>query len=192
MIAGVLLCSAALWTLDADARVVPLADVSGQARVGGRPGKDVVVWIEGPATPGRNRPSAPVLDQRNLEFAPRVLAVRVGTRVEMPNNDGVFHNVFSFKDAKRFDLGLYPVGTTRTVVFDQPGLSRIFCNIHPNMAAYVMVLDAAHFAVSDSLGRFTISGVPAGPATWHAWRPGADELRGPLTVGQGELEIAWP
>ena len=63
--------------------------------------------------------------------------MRVGTTVDFPNNDRVFHNVFSFRDGKRFDLGMYPIGTLRRVTFDKPGLSRLFCNIHPNMAAYV-------------------------------------------------------
>ena len=137
-------------------------DVHGIARVGGKPQRDVVVWLEGvpaPASPSRARV---VLDQRNLAFLPHVLAVRVGTRVEMPNNDRVFHNVFSFKNGKRFDLGLYPVGTTKVVEFDRPGISRIFCNIHPTMAAYVMAVDASHFAVSGADGRFNIAEVPAG------------------------------
>ena len=93
--------------------------------------------------------------------APHVLAVRVGTVVEFPNNDRVFHNVFSFHDGKQFDLGLYPVGTMRRVTFDHPGLSRIFCNIHPNMGAHVMVVDTPYFTVSDDDGRFTIAGDPA-------------------------------
>jgi plastocyanin len=185
--------AARAWTLDAGAGQAPsLADVTGAVSVEGRARRDAVVWIQGPAAP-ETAPAAVVLDQRNLAFAPRMLVVRVGTRVEMPNNDRVFHNVFSFKDGKRFDLGLYPVGTTKVVHFDTPGLSRIFCNIHPNMAAYVLAVDAAYFAVTDERGRFTIRGVPAGPATYHAWRPGAEPLSGRFVVGASRgLEIAWP
>lgn len=86
----------------------------GLVRVNGRPQKDVVVWLDDatPAVPVR-RPV--VLDQRNLTFSPHVLAVRAGTSVSMPNSDKVFHNVFSFRDGKRFDLGLYPVGQSRVV-----------------------------------------------------------------------------
>jgi len=167
-------------------------EVSGVVRVGGRSQKDVVVWLEGvTATP----PPAQdvVLDQRNLQFLPHVLAVRAGTRVRMPNSDRVFHNVFSFHDGKRFDLGLYPVGTTKAVTFDRPGLSRIFCNIHPNMAAYVLAVDSAHVTVSDRDGRFAIAGVPPGTYTWHAWRPGNHTATGTMTVERGRpVEIGWP
>ena len=167
-------------------------EVSGTVRVAGRPQKDVVVWLEGvTAAPPPAR--TVVLDQRNLQFIPHVLAVRAGTRVEMPNSDRVFHNVFSFHDGKKFDLGLYPVGTTREVTFDQPGLSRIFCNIHPNMAAYVLAVDSAHVAVSDRDGRFAIAGVPPGTYTWHAWRPGSQTATGTMAVERGRpVEIAWP
>ena len=123
-----------------------------------------------------------MLDQRNLTFSPHVLAVRVGTTVEFPNRDRVFHNVFSFHDGKRFDLGMYPVGTVRHVTFGKPGLSRIFCNIHPNMAAYVMAVDSGYFAVSDASGRFVIAAVPPGTYTYHAWRPGGATLTGSAIV----------
>jgi plastocyanin len=134
-----------------------------------------------------------VIDQRNLAFAPHVLAVRVGTSVDFPNNDRVFHNVFSFKDGKKFDLGMYPSGVkAKPVVFDKPGLSRIFCNIHPNMAAYVMAVDTPYYAQSDERGAFTLSGVPPGTYTYHAWRPGGDTLTGAVTVGANKtLEIVW-
>jgi plastocyanin len=171
----------------------PAADeVHGVARVAGRPQKGVVVWLD--EVPGP--PSAPrqvVLDQRNLTFLPHVLAVPVGTRVEMPNNDRVFHNVFSFKDGKRFDLGLYPVGTSKIVEFDKPGLSRIFCNIHPTMAAYVMAVPSTHLAVSDEEGHFVLSRVPAGRYPYHAWRPGGETLSGAMVVASGQpVEVGWP
>ncbi len=105
-----------------------------------------------PAAPRRGTPREVVLDQRNLSFTPHVLAVQVGTTVKFPNDDRVFHNVFSFHDGHKFDLGLYPVGAVKQVPFDRPGLSRIFCNIHPKMAAYVMVVDTPYFAVSDQAG----------------------------------------
>ena len=111
----------------------------------------------------------------------------------MPNNDRVFHNVFSFKDGKRFDLGLYPVGTTRVVQFDQPGLSRIFCNIHPTMAAYVLAVDGSRVAVSDGDGRFSMRSVPPGTYEYHLWRPGAEPVRGSVSVAAGRpIEVNWP
>ena len=164
----------------------------GVVRVKGRSQKDVVVWLEGsaPAPPsGRRRI---VLDQRNLQFSPRVLAVSVGTKVEMPNSDRVFHNVFSFHDGKRFDLGLYPVGTAKVVTFDKPGLSRIFCNIHPTMAAYILAVDSGYVAVSDARGQFAMTRVPHGSYTYHAWRPGDETTTGTVTVQAGtRLEIEW-
>ena len=168
------------------------ASLEGVVRVGGQPGKDVVIWlmdVPGP-TPSQGKV---VLDQRKLTFTPQILAVRVGTAVEMPNNDRVFHNVFSFKDGKKFDLGLYPSGTSKLVTFDRPGVSRIFCNIHPNMAAYVLAVDSPYFSVSDSQGRFTIASVPPGSYTYHAWRAGAPDLTGPVVIETGKpLEIVWP
>ena len=167
-------------------------DLSGVVLVNGRPQKDVVVWLVG----GDALPPAPkkiVLDQRQLQFKPHVLAVRTGTQVEMPNSDRVFHNVFSFHDGKRFDLGLYPVGTSRTVTFDRPGLSRIFCNIHPNMAAYVMAVDSEFFAVTDPSGQFLIAAVPPGTYVYHAWHPGGATLTGSASVdGDTPLEVLWP
>lgn len=116
-------------------------DVRGRVRANGRPQPNAVVWLEAPNAPASPPAAKVVLDQRNLNFYPPVLAVRVVTTVVFPNNDRVFHNVFSFRDGKRFDLGMYPVGTVRRVTFDKPGLSRLFCNIHPTMAAYVMAVD---------------------------------------------------
>jgi plastocyanin len=167
-------------------------DLTGQAWAGAKPVADVVVWIDVPGAPPPSHPPAAVLEQRDEQFTPRVLAVQVGTRVEFPNDDRVFHNVFSFHDGKRFDLGLYPVGTVKYVPFDRPGLSRIFCNIHPQMAAYVMAVDTPFFAVTDASGRFAIRGLPSGSHPFHAWRPGGPTLDGMTTDGVGELEVRWP
>lgn len=166
-------------------------DLSGIARVAGGPTEHAVVWLE--ASGSSVAPQTVVLDQRNLAFAPFVLAVRIGTTVEFPNNDRVFHNVFSFRDGKRFDLGMYPTGSVKRIVFDKPGLARLFCNIHPNMAAYIMAVDSPYFAVSNEKGAYTIAGVPPGTYTYHAWRPGGQPLTGSITVeGITPLEIRWP
>lgn len=168
-------------------------ELQGTVRVGDRPTARAAVWLSGPRTPAPAPGGTVVLDQRNLSFNPHVLIVRVGTTVELPNNDRVLHNVFSFRDGKRFDLGLYPVGTVRRVTFDHVGLSRIFCNIHPNMAAYVLVVDTPYFGLSGEDGRFSIPSVPAGTYAYHAWRPGADELTGPASVDErAALDIRWP
>lgn len=171
------------------------AELSGEAQATGRPAQYAVIWLDAPTAPPLVVQAArTVLDQRNLAFSPHVLVVRVGTAVDFPNSDHVFHNVFSFRDGKKFDLGMYPAGVkAKPVVFDKPGLSRIFCNIHPNMAAYVMAVDTPYYAVSDDRGAFLISAVPPGTYTYHAWRPGSETLSGSVTVGGGQpLEIRWP
>ena len=169
------------------------SEVRGSATTGAKPAPDTVVWLDAPDAPAAATPPRAVLDQRNLTFTPRVLVVRTGTLVEFPNNDRVFHNVFSFRDGRRFDLGLYPVGSMKRVLFDRPGLSRVFCNIHPNMAAYVMTVDTPYFARVGDSGAFTIGGVPPGSYTYHAWRPGAaTELTGTWSSASGPLTIAWP
>ena len=164
----------------------------GRAYVGEQPVAEAVVWLDAPEdSPAVPRPQA-VLDQRNLSFFPHVLAVQLGTRVEFPNHDRVFHNVFSDHDGTKFDLGLYPVGMVKHVPFDRPGLSRVFCNIHPQMSAYVLVVDTPYFGVSDEQGRFEVSRVPPGPYRYHAWRPGSDVLDGSLIVSATSvLEVRW-
>lgn len=170
------------------------ADLVGTAQTSGKPTQYAIIWLDAPNAPPLVQTSPVVLDQRNLAFSPQVLAVRVGTAVDFPNHDRVFHNVFSFHDGKRFDLGMYPAGVrAKLVVFDKPALSRIFCNIHPNMAAYVMAVDTPYYAVSDERGMFTISAVPPGTYMYHAWRSGGETLTGSVTVGPARpLEIRWP
>lgn len=166
-------------------------ELTGTVQVSGRPAQHAVIWLAASGAPAAPPPRV-VLDQRNIAFVPHVLAVRVGTTVEFPNNDKVFHNVFSFRDGKKFDLGMYPKGAIKRIVFDQPGLARLFCNIHPNMAAYVMAVDSPYFAVSDENGTFTISSVPPGTYTYHAWRAGGQPLTGSVRVdGNSPLEIRW-
>lgn len=169
------------------------AELLGTVWVGGHGEANAVVWVDAPDAPVLPISRKVVLDQRDLKFSPHVLAVRVGTIVEFPNSDRVFHNVFSFRDGKRFDLGLYPVGAVRNVTFDRPGLSRIFCNIHPNMAAYVLAVDSSYFGVSDAVGRFRLPRLPPGRYVYHAWRPGAPTLTGSVELdGETQFEVRWP
>ena len=183
---------AALVSIANTAPAATAIGLHGTTRFGDRAEPNAVVWLDATAAPTRAQATKVVLDQRNLDFSPSVLAVRVGTVVQFPNRDRVFHNVFSFHDGKRFDLGLYPVGTQRYVTFDHPGLSRIFCNIHPNMAAYVMAVATPYFSVSDENGRFTIAAVPPATYTYHAWRPGRRNLTGSVIVEPGtSLDLQW-
>ncbi|MBI3921125.1 MAG: methylamine utilization protein [Armatimonadetes bacterium] len=135
---------------------------------GGAGVKDAVVFLAGPKG-GAPLKKHPVLDQRNQSFAPHVMAVLVGTTVQFPNHDTVFHNVFSFREGKKFDLGMYPVGARKSVVFDRPGLVRIFCNIHSNMSAFIFVSDNPYFDVSGKDGSFTIKDAPEGDFTLQVW-----------------------
>ncbi len=184
MLLGLVACAPKAFAAD--------TDLHGHTLVGTKPSPNAVVWVEASGAP-RTRSARVVVDQRDLNFYPHVLAVRAGTVVDFPNNDRVFHNVFSFRDGRVFDLGMYPVGTVKKVTFEKPGLSRIFCNIHPNMSCYVMAVDSAFYAVSDKKGDFVINGVPDGTHKYHAWRPGGSVLNGTVTVRPGEpLEVRWP
>ncbi len=131
-----------------------------------------VVWLVPAGSSPDTTPVAPMhatLAQHNKAFEPHLLVVTRGSSVEFPNKDPWFHNVFSLFNGKRFDLGLYEAGTSRTVHFDREGVSFIFCNIHPEMSAVVVVLGSSYFAVANKQGDFVISGVPAGRYMLHAW-----------------------
>ena len=135
----------------------------------GHPLKDAskaVIWL----TPVGTRADPPVQDpahipqlvQHNKSFEPSLVVVPVGGKVEFPNHDPFFHNVFSMFEGKRFDLGLYESGTTRFVQFDKPGVSFIFCNIHAQMSAVIIALATPYYAISDARGEITIPEVPPG------------------------------
>jgi len=143
----------------------------------GKPAADsggVVVWLE-PADEGAERArveplrTRPRMVQKDKQFEPHLLVVPVGAVVDFPNLDPYFHNVFSLFDGKRFDLGLYEAGSSRSVTFSKPGVSRVFCNIHPEMSAVVVAVDTPYYAVSSRTGAFTISGVPPGRYVATAW-----------------------
>jgi plastocyanin len=133
---------------------------------------NLVVWL----TPLGNTPAVsppqqssqiPQLVQKNKSFQPSLLVIPAGGKVEFPNHDPFFHNVFSLFDGKRFDLGLYESGTTRFVQFDKPGISFIFCNIHPEMSAVVIALDTPYYAISDRHGDISIGNVVPGRYQMH-------------------------
>jgi plastocyanin len=133
----------------------------------------ILVWLkpidnhDSPIAEGP-RPQAS-LTQKNKNFEPHLLVIQVGTVVDFPNRDPFFHNVFSLYDGKRFDLGLYEAGTTRHVRFDRPGVCYIFCNIHPEMSAVVVVLDTPYYGIATPSGAVTIANVPPGRYQMHVW-----------------------
>jgi plastocyanin len=123
----------------------------------------VVVWLD-PVT-GTWPAPAPrkaQMAQQGKRFIPHVLAITVGSLVDFPNYDPIFHNAFSNYDGQIFDVGLYPPGTTQTVPFRKEGIVRIFCNIHPTMSAVIVVLKSPYYAVSTRNGEFSIVNVPPG------------------------------
>ena len=128
-------------------------------------------------------PSAPLgLVQKNKSFEPHILVVPAGSMVEFPNRDPFFHNVFSLFEGKRFDLGLYEAGTSRMVRFDRPGISYIFCNIHPEMSAVVITLTTPLYAITNGGGKLSLAGVPYGRYMLHVWSEGMGaENAQPLT-----------
>ena len=132
-----------------------------------------VVWLmplgQPVSDPAELKPVHAVLRQKNKAFEPHLLAVTTGSVVDFPNLDPWFHNVFSLFDGKKFDLGLYEAGTTRTVHFDREGVSYIFCNIHPEMSAVVVVVSSPFYAVVSGSGEFSIPAVVPGRYRLHVW-----------------------
>ena len=136
----------------------------------------------------------PQLVQKDKSFHPSLLVIPVGGKVEFPNHDPFFHNVFSLFEGKRFDLGLYESGTTRFVQFDKPGISFIFCNIHAQMSAVVIALATPYYAISDARGELTLPDVPPGRYDLQVFHPSVapDTLRAlsrEITVGPGDASL---
>jgi plastocyanin len=182
----------------------------------GRSVKDasnLVVWL----TPVGSTPTVqapiqqpsqiPQLVQKDKSFHPSLLVIPAGGRVEFPNQDPFFHNVFSLFDGKRFDLGLYESGTTRFVLFDKPGISFIFCNIHAQMSAVVIALDTPYYAISDAHGDISIKDVVPGRYEMHLFHSSvspeelhaaereititpADTFLGSFSLAESDLELA--
>jgi len=120
---------------------------------------DVVIYVE--SSKARPKAGKEVVTMKSKAFTPHVLAVGVGTTVEFPNEDPILHNVFSVSE-EGFDLGLYKRPKSGSRTFDKPGVYTIYCNIHPQMSALVLVRDNPHFAKAAKDGSFRIEGVPAG------------------------------
>ena len=160
--------------------------------------KDFVVYIDGPMTnePSSPPPTAqvtttkPTVSQSNAVFSPHVLPVMVGTAVEWPNKDVIFHNVFSYSEARPFDLGLYKDPVVKSVTFTNAGRVDVFCSIHANMSCVVLVVPNRHFAITNGKGVYTIADVPAGTYILKAWHermpPRSKQITVPAT---GELKV---
>ena len=160
---------------------------------------DAVVMIEGP--PGRGGTTRATMNQQQEAFVPHVLGVAVGTTVDFPNGDPVLHNVFSISPAKKFDLGMYDQGETRSVLFDSPGVVLVRCNVHPRMTGYIVVHSNPYVAVTDAHGSYTIHGVPPGTYKARIWHEALSGHTVPVKVYDGQvtpLDVvlspnpAWP
>lgn len=175
-------------------RAIPFSTkVSGTVRwPDGRPAQDVVVLLEGGAKVVPMRDA--VIDQRGKTFLPHVLVVTRGTTVRFPNNDTLLHNVYAEFEAKRFDLGLYPRGTSARQTFDKPGIVAIRCNIHSRMSAYVVVAETPWFAVTDARGAFRVDDVVPGGLRVRLWHESGTTLERNLEIGErGErLDLTLP
>ena len=155
--------------------------------------QDVVVHLSEKSAGPRPLHDRPVrLTQKNQMFEPRVLAIPVGTTVEFPNLDPVFHNVFSYSKTKRFDLGRYGKGKSKSVTFDRPGIVKVFCDVHSNMSAYIYVIDSPFIARPNAQGSFELD-VPVGKHKVTVWHPERGERTYDVTVTEqgASLDIAF-
>jgi len=134
-----------------------------------------IVWIEGAHASGGPAPSSGTMKSEQKKFAPRVVVVRRNSTVQFPNADSIYHNAFSVSGQNRFDLGLYRSGASREKKFEEPGLVRVYCNIHPQMVGFVMIVDSDFAAVTGPDGSFRFEGVPPGSHVVRVWHEEAGE-----------------
>jgi plastocyanin len=145
-----------------------------------------VVYLNGPFPKPISQPTKQIA-QKDLAFLPSLLPVQVGTRVEFPNLDDTYHNIFSYSPAKRFDLGRYrpeerPIPSE---VFDVPGLVTLRCDIHEHMRGLILVLNTPYFVVTDTQGRFRLNGLPSGHYTLKAWIDSKTTREQPVELKSG-------
>ena len=159
--------------------------------------QNIVVYLKSPdlsIPAGEEDPPAQIV-QRGETFIPHVLPVVKGSTVEFPNDDPIFHNVFSLSGARSFDLGRYPKGDSRSVTFEKPGIVPVFCHLHSDMAAIILVLDNPFFAVPDAEGQYRIEGIPPGRYTLVAWHERSEPVEVPVELAPGarmEINLSVP
>lgn len=194
VIGGILLRRAVLAAALAAAAPLSAGTLTGQVMLtekSGRAARDasgVVVWIDG--AKARPHPTRAVVRMKGKTFVPHVVAVPLGSTVDFPNDDPIFHNVFSVSPENRFDLELYKRPKSGTWTFDKPGIVRVYCNIHPQMSAIVLVTESPFFAEARPDGSFRIEGVPAGRYTLRAWHERTGETAQDVTVpAEGEAAV---
>ena len=136
------------------------------------------------------------LDQRNETFLPHVLTIDAGTLVDFPNNDRTYHNVFSLSKTRKFDLGRYAAGKSKSIRFERPGVVRVFCDIHSHMSAFIMVFSHPFYSKAEVDGRYRIDNIPPGTYTVAAWHEGETRETRSVTIpaqgGEVELDFDIP
>jgi len=152
---------------------------------------DFIVYIDQPVAEKTAPPAAPMqmVVQKDASFSPHILPLLVGTTVEWPNRDSIYHNAFSFSEPKPFDLGMYK-DQVKSLTFDKPGRVDVFCSIHKDMHCVILVLENPYFASTDAAGRYKIANIPAGTyklRAWHERMPG--QVREVTVPADGEVHI---
>jgi len=147
-----------------------------------------VVYLAADGAPAAPPAKRPTIRQRNAYFAPDFLAIAVGQSVDMPNDDAIFHNVFSFSKPNDFDLGLYPAGESRRVTFEHPGVVKIYCSIHETMSGTIFVSPSPWFAVARASGDYEIPGIPPGRHTLRIWNEKLPEVTRAIVLSPGERQ----
>jgi plastocyanin len=147
---------------------------------------NVVLYVQRAVVADGTAPARATMEQRDEQFVPHIRPVYRGATVDFPNNDDVFHNVFSLSSAKTFDLGRFPKGSSKSDVFDKSGTVQVFCHIHSDMSAIVLVLENPYFAVPNDAGRYVIEGVPPGEYTVVGWHERIKPVTRTVHVTAGE------
>jgi len=155
--------------------------------------RNIVVYLE-PEIPFRWSSASPaskhVMQQAKESFEPHVLPILAGSTVDFPNFDPFFHNVFSLSLASGFDLGHYPRGQSRSVTFDKPGIVKVFCHLHADMSAVILVLDTPFFIIPDREGAYAIRGIPPGRYMVKVWHERAKPVSRAIRIEPGQSASA--
>lgn len=183
---------------DAEDKVAPprkaTGSLTGVVQVGGKGGGVGLVTLEPLGKKGKKRPPRRrVIEQRDREFAPRLTAISVGSTIAFPNFDSLFHNVFSTSPVTPFDLGMYRNGEAREYTFTKEGVIRVGCNLHANMSAYIAVVAAPHYTVTDASGAFSFQHLPPGKYRFSAWNERSKEpviKEVTIKAGQNQLDVS--